>query len=72
MSDSERLTRLEEEQAFQERRLEGLHEALLAQQKQLDKAEAELSSLRDALKNALAALEEASKGLGDEKPPHYL
>lgn len=70
-----RLTRLEEEMAFQEQRLESLNSALVTQQKQLDKMEAGLLHLAERLKNALDALEEAardSSGPANEKPPHYL
>lgn len=67
-----RLTRLEEELAFQEQKLEGLNSALLMQQKQLDKMEMELFRLAARLQNALEALEEAGREQTDEKPPHYL
>lgn len=72
MSDAERLIRLEEESAFQEQKLEALNSALTAQQKQIDKLEAELVQLAAQLKNALDALEDASSGPLNEKPPHYL
>ena len=67
-----RLTRLEEELAFQEQKLEGLNSALVLQQKQLDKMERELLELAQRLKAALEAMEEAGQGPASEKPPHYL
>lgn len=72
MNTENRLTRLEEEQAFQEQRLEGLNSALLAQQKQLDRLEAETLRLGERLRAALEALEQAERGPSGEKPPHYL
>lgn len=70
----ERVTRLEEELAFQERRVESLHEALSGQQKQLDRLEALVRSHE----RKIAELEEAlAEALGDggpvnQPPPHYL
>ena len=72
MNNAERLIRLEEEAAFQEQKLEALSTALAAQQKQLDKMEADLLRLAGRLQSALAALEETSGGPVSEKPPHYL
>lgn len=72
MKESERLIRLEEELAFQAQKLEGLNEALLGQQKQLDILENQLSRLSLRLESALAALQENAQGPADEKPPHYL
>lgn len=75
MIDSKFLIRLEEELAFQEQKLEGLHGALLGQQRQIDKLEVRLETLEEQLKGALHALHEAAhggRGVSDEKPPHYL
>lgn len=65
MTDAERLAELETTVAFQERELAKLREAVLEQQKQLDR----LNALCDALRKK--ALEPPGEDLPHEKPPHY-
>lgn len=72
MNTEERIIRLEENLAFQERLSEGLHAALLEQQKQISQLEllAQKQDLR--LRELAALLEEAGRGRPvNERPPHY-
>lgn len=64
-----RLTRLEEENAFLEHKLEGLHTALYEQQERMDKLERQLEK-QTAL---LHELQESMNGGGpvNVPPPHY-
>ncbi|MDL2285745.1 SlyX family protein [Desulfovibrio sp. OttesenSCG-928-F07] len=67
------LIRLEEELAFQERKVEALNEALTAQQKQIDTLEAALKKQNARIEEVLDALHGSGKdGPVNEKPPHYL
>jgi SlyX protein len=65
MTDAERIAELETRLAFQERAIEKLQEALLEQQKRLER----LSALCESLKKK--ALEPPGEDLPHEKPPHY-
>jgi uncharacterized coiled-coil protein SlyX len=80
MNNEDRLIRLEENLAFQERLAEGLHTALLEQQKQIKLLESALRGQNSRLLELEAALAEvcgglpagsAKPGLPAEKPPHY-
>ncbi|MDR2893739.1 MAG: SlyX family protein [Deltaproteobacteria bacterium] len=73
MNTEERLIRLEENLVFMERQCEGLNDALLTQQRQLDQLE-RLSAGQAAKILELEELMEVGSGrgtLGHEKPPHY-
>lgn len=67
-----RVTRLEEELVFQERLAEGLHTALLEQQKQIDQLELILQKQSRKLEELADALAETGQATAQEKPPHYL
>jgi uncharacterized coiled-coil protein SlyX len=74
-----KLIRLEENLAFQERLAEGLHTALLEQQKQIGLLEAALRGQNSRLLELEAIVAEVCGGLPAsvkadlpaEKPPHY-
>ena len=72
MDLEKRVIRLEEELAFQERLAEGLHTALLEQQKQIDQLELILQKQSQRLEEMADALSESGSGAVLEKPPHYL
>ncbi|MDR1241734.1 MAG: SlyX family protein [Deltaproteobacteria bacterium] len=76
----DRLIRLEENLAFQERLAEGLHTALLEQQKQIKLLESALRGQNSRLLELEAVIAEVCGGLPvssaksgppAEKPPHY-
>ncbi len=69
-NDAERLDRLEENQFFQERLLAELHEALFAQQGEINAISQELRKAKEKI----ALLEEYLEGMEtpqNAKPPHY-
>lgn len=65
MTDADRLNELEATVAFQDREIAKLREAVLEQQKRLER----LAALCDALRKKV--LEPPSEDLPHEKPPHY-
>jgi uncharacterized coiled-coil protein SlyX len=78
MNMEERLIRLEENLAFQERLGEGLHTALLEQRKQLERLEnlargqgRRLLELEEAVAEALGPGRPGCAAPAAEKPPHY-
>jgi Uncharacterized protein conserved in bacteria len=64
-----RLTRLEEQLYFQEHAVQELHEALLAQQKQIDRMESVLKRMADRQQKLLDMLEDKPE---NTLPPHYM
>ena len=64
-----RLTRLEEQLYFQEHAVQELHEALLAQQKQIDRMEGVLKRMADRQQKLLDMLEDKPE---NTLPPHYM
>ena len=72
MSLEQRIIRLEEDLAFQERLAEGLHAALLEQQKQIDQLELLLQKQGLKLADLADAMAEGGQAHAPEKPPHYL
>lgn len=65
MTDAERLNDLEATVAFQDREIAKLKEALLEQQKRLERLAALCETLRQK------ALQPPGEDLPHEKPPHY-
>lgn len=65
----DKIIRLEENQVFAEQKLEGLHEALLGQQRQLDRLEAALACQQDLVESLRDALN--TGGPANVPPPHY-
>ena len=65
MTDAERLNELEATVAFQDREIAKLKEALLEQQKRLERIAATCEALRQK------ALQPPGEDLPHEKPPHY-
>lgn len=57
--------------AFQEHSLAELHEALLAQQKQLDFLQLQVRLLQGRLEDIEAGGGPKSPNPGEERPPHY-
>ena len=57
--------------AFQEHSIALLNDALVAQQKQLDRFRMELRMLRDKLGEVEQGLDSKPLSAVDEKPPHY-
>ena len=64
---SERIDALEAHVAFQDDTVRQLNDALVAQQGRLDRMQAEL----EQVVNAMKAWNETSHPQGDERPPHY-
>ncbi|MBM40787.1 MAG: hypothetical protein CL483_02535 [Acidobacteria bacterium] len=64
---SERIDALEAHVAFQDDTVRQLNDALVAQQVRLDRMQAEL----EQVVNAMKAWNETSPPPGDERPPHY-
>ena len=64
---SERIDALEAHVAFQDDTVRQLNDALVAQQGRLDRMQAEL----EQVVNAMKAWNEPSPPPGDERPPHY-
>ena len=64
---SERIDALEAHVAFQDDTVRQLNDALVAQQGRLDRMQAEL----EQVVNAMKAWSETSPPPGDERPPHY-
>jgi SlyX protein len=64
---SERIDALEAHVAFQDDTVRQLNDALVAQQGRLDRMQAEL----EQVVNAMKAWNETSPPPGDERPPHY-
>ena len=64
-----RLTRLEEQLYFQEHAVQELHEAPLAQQKQIDRMESVLKRMADRQQKLLDMLEDKPE---NTLPPHYM
>ena len=64
-----RLTRLEEQLYFPEHAVQELHEALLAQQKQIDRMESVLKRMADRQQKLLDMLEDKPE---NTLPPHYM
>ena len=62
-----RLEHLETTQAFQEKGLEELHQALAGQQRQIDALERQVEFLLDRIR----FLEASAPGEKDPLPPHY-
>jgi len=57
--------------AFQEHSIGELNNALIEQQKQIDKLRMELRLLKEKLGELEVGLEQKSFGSVEEKPPHY-
>ena len=64
---SARIDALEAHVAFQDDTVRQLNDALVAQQGRLDRMQAEL----EQVVNAMKAWNETSPPPGDERPPHY-
>ncbi|MDL2314344.1 SlyX family protein [Desulfovibrio sp. OttesenSCG-928-C14] len=72
MSQENSLIRLEEELGFLERKLDGLSDALLSQQGQIDSLEAMIQRQNNKIAELEAALSQGSAPLpAEDKPPHY-
>lgn len=68
----DRLTRLEEENYFLQAKLEGLNQALVFQQKQLDALEASLLKVSTILEQMRCQQDMREDDLkANERPPHY-
>jgi SlyX protein len=67
MTDSERLTALEERVAYQDRTIEELNETILALWKEIEGLRRQLGRLGDELSRVAADVPEAP----EPPPPHY-
>lgn len=67
MTDSERITALEERVAYQDRTIEELNEAILGLWKEIDGLKRQLGRLGDELSRVAADVAEAP----EPPPPHY-
>lgn len=65
---NERIVELETRLAFQDEAIDGLNQALLAQQRQLDQMALELERLKDRLKTITPSPLDSD---APELPPHY-
>ncbi len=70
MDIQDKVDRLEELSFFQERLLSQLNDALMAQQKQIDRLEARADALEAMLANITAAYSQDAPV--DAPPPHYM
>lgn len=69
MDREARLTRLEEQLYFQEHAIQELHEALFAQQKQMDRMESALKRMAEREQMLLDMLKVKPE---NTMPPHYM